>query len=324
VVHASTPSYSASHEEGYHAAVLALVDALAEEGPRHQAINVIAPMASPADLRHLKTLFHDFGLEPILVPDYSDTLDGPAWTEYQRIPPGGTPVDSIRRMGSARATVEFGSAWRGTRTAGRFLHERFGVPCHALPLPVGVIQTDRFFEVLKELGAPGKTRRLYEEERGRLVDSYVDGHKYVFGKRAVVYGEQDLVVGIASLLAEIGVTPVLCASGTATGRLREQLAAAEADREGDMVVLEDVDFAEIEDRALRLQPDLLIGSSKGYPLARRLKVPLVRIGFPIHDRVDGPRLLHLGYRGAQQLFDRIANALVEASQDASPVGYGYM
>ena len=26
------------------------------------------------------------------MPDYSDTMDGPAWTEYQRIPPGGTPI----------------------------------------------------------------------------------------------------------------------------------------------------------------------------------------------------------------------------------------
>ncbi|MGA2067995.1 MAG: nitrogenase component 1 [Thermoguttaceae bacterium] len=323
VVHVSTPSYSAGHEEGYHATVTALVEALAKEGPRHEAINVIAPMGSPADLRCLKTVFRDFGLEPILLPDYSDTLDGPAWTEYHPIPPGGAPIDSIRRMGSARATVEFGSAWHEGRTPGKLLEERFGVPRHALPLPLGVTQSDRLFEVLQELsGRP--IPASCDAQRGRLVDSYVDAHKYVFGKRAVVYGEQDLVVGIAALLAEIGVTPALCASGTATGRLREQLAAVEADLAGDIVVLEDVDFAEIEEHAARLQPDLVIGSSKGYSLSRRLKVPLVRVGFPIHDRMDGPRLLHLGYGGAQQLFDRIAAALVGASQDASPVGYSYM
>jgi nitrogenase molybdenum-iron protein NifN len=323
LVHVSTPSYSASHEEGYQAAVRALVAGLAKQGPPDPAVNVIAPLGSPADLRGLKTLFGEFGLEPILLPDFSDTLDGPAWTEYQRIPPGGTPLASIRRMGSARATVEFGSAWSEAQTAGKLLEERFGVPCHTLPLPVGVTQTDLLFEVLEELsGRPAPAP--HAEERGRLVDSYVDAHKYVFGKRAVVYGEQDMVVGIASLLAEIGATPVLCASGTGNGRLRERLASVEADLAGDILVLEDVDFAEIEEHALRLAPDLVVGSSKGGPLARRLKVPLVRVGFPIHDRVDGPRLLHLGYRGAQQLFDRIANALLQASQDASPVGYGYM
>ncbi len=323
VVHVSTPSYSGSHEEGYHATVVALVEALAKGGPRHEAVNVIAPMVSPADLRWLKTVFLDFGLEPILLPDYSDTMDGPAWSEYQRIPPGGTPLDSIRRMGSARATVEFGSAWQEGRTAGKVLEERFGISCHALPLPLGVTQTDRLFDLLEELsGRPVPAH--YQEQRGRLIDAYVDAHKYVFNKRAVVYGEQDLVLGIAALLAEIGVTPALCASGTGSGSLKEQLASVEADLAGDVLVLEDVDFAQIEEQAVGLRPELLIGSSKGYALARRLKVPLVRVGFPIHDRVDGPRLLHLGYRGAQQLFDRIANALIEASQDASPVGYSYM
>jgi nitrogenase molybdenum-iron protein NifN len=323
VVHASTPSYAGSHEEGYQATVLALVEALAQDGPPHAAVNVIAPIASPADLRYLKTLFRDFGLEPILLPDYSDTLDGPAWTEYQRIPAGGTPLEAIRRMGSARATVEFSSAGHGTQTAGQLLEERFGVPRHALPLPVGVTQTDRLCEVLQKLsGRP--VPAIHEEERGRLVDSYVDAHKYVFGKRAVVYGEQDLVVGITALLAEIGILPALCASGANSGRLEPQLALVEPDLGEDVVVMEDVDFGEIEEQVVQLHPDLLVGNSKGYALARRQQEPLVRVGFPIHDRVDGPRLLHLGYRGAQQLFDRLANALIEASQNASPVGYSYM
>jgi nitrogenase molybdenum-iron protein NifN len=69
---------------------------------------------------------------------------------------------------------------------------------------------------------------------------------------------------------------------------------------------------------------LLIGHSKGYHLARRLGVPLVRVGLPIHDRLGGQRLLHVGYRGAQQLFDRLVNTLLERQQDASPVGYSYM
>jgi nitrogenase molybdenum-iron protein NifN len=323
LVRVSTPSYSASYEEGYQATVLAIVETLAQEGPRHEAINVIAPIASPADLRQLKGTFRAFGLEPILVPDYSDTLDGPAWSEYQRIPPGGTPLDAIRRMGSARATVEFGSAAIEAHTPGKFLEERFGVPRHAVPLPIGVAATDRLYEVLAGLGKVADPAEI-AAERGRVVDSYVDAHKYVFGKRAVVYGEQDLVAAVAGLLAEIGIAPVLCASGTGTGRLRRQIAAIESNLPGETQVCEDVDFTEIEELATALRPDLVIGSSKGYGLARRLGIPLVRLGFPIHDRIDGPRLLSYGYAGTQQLFDRLANALLEAVQDASPIGYSYM
>jgi nitrogenase molybdenum-iron protein NifN len=73
-----------------------------------------------------------------------------------------------------------------------------------------------------------------------------------------------------------------------------------------------------------LKPDFLIGSSKGYSIARRLNVPLVRVGFPIHDRIGGQRVLHLGYRGAQEMFDRIVNALLETRQQSSPIGYSYL
>jgi nitrogenase molybdenum-iron protein NifN len=59
-------------------------------------------------------------------------------------------------------------------------------------------------------------------------------------------------------------------------------------------------------------------------MSRRMKRPLIRVGFPVHDRVDGSRLHHLGYRGAQQLFDRIANTLIAVKQNRSDIGYTYM
>jgi nitrogenase molybdenum-iron protein NifN len=73
-----------------------------------------------------------------------------------------------------------------------------------------------------------------------------------------------------------------------------------------------------------LAPDFMIGSSKGYKLSRELDIPLVRVGFPIHDRIGGQRILHLGYRGAQQLFDAVTNTLLARAQDASAVGYSYL
>jgi nitrogenase molybdenum-iron protein NifN len=323
IVNVSTPSYVGTHAEGFSAAVRAIVENLAQAGPRHESINILPGIVSPADIRYLKDVFADFGLEAILLPDYSDTLDGPAWSEYQQIPPGGTPVDSIRRMGSAKATIEFGATCNPVQTAGMLLEERFGVPLHKLSPPIGVIQTDQLYDVLEELSGR-KTPETHREERGRLVDAYVDAHKYVFGKRAVIYGEEDLVVGLASLLAEIGMIPVLCASGAETGRLAERITEVAPDLTSEISVLEGADFAEIEDRAAELTPDIMIGNSKGYRLSHKLGIPLIRVGLPIHDRIDGPRILHVGYRGAQQLFDRIANALIEKTQDSSPVGYSYM
>jgi nitrogenase molybdenum-iron protein NifN len=125
-------------------------------------------------------------------------------------------------------------------------------------------------------------------------------------------------------MCEIGMVPALCATGSEKAGLAEKIASATELPEAELRVLEGADFAEIDEAASAVSADLVIGSSKGYRLARTLGVPLVRVSFPIHDRIDGARLLHLGYRGAQQLFDRITNALVGAAQDASPVGYSYM
>jgi len=91
-----------------------------------------------------------------------------------------------------------------------------------------------------------------------------------------------------------------------------------------MQIVEDTDFVSMLEASRSLRPDIIIGSSKGYFLSRRLRVPLVRVGFPIHDRIGGQRILHTGYRGTQQLFDRIVNALIEFRQEDSSVGYSYI
>ena len=323
MVHVATPSYRGTHVDGFHATVRALVEQLAEGGPAGEHVNVFPGMVSPADLRYLKEVFADFGLEATLLPDYSETLDGPQLDEYQKIPAGGTPVESVRAMGRARMSLELGRTLAETGTAAASLESGFGVARSKLGWPVGVLETDRFFAALSELsGRP--TPEKHAQERGRLVDSYVDAHKYVFGRRAVVYGEEDLVVGLTAFLAEIGVQPVLCASGGESGRLEAAVKAVAGDAAEGVIVKEGMDFATMGEVARGLAPDFLMGSSKGYSLARKLDLPLIRVGFPIHDRIGGQRILHLGYRGAQQLFDAVTNTLMARAQERSPVGYSYL
>ncbi len=222
LVHVSTPSYSGTHAEGFQAAVKAVVEALAADGAPERHVNLLPGMVSPADLRYLKEVLADFGLPGILLPDYSDTLDGPSWDEYQRLPAGGTPIESLRRMGQAAATFEFGATLDPTKTAGAWLQARFGVGRLGIGLPIGIGATDTFFERLA-LCASRPVPEAHLAERGRLIDSYIDAHKYLFGKRAVVYGEEDLVVGLAAFLCEVGIKPVLCGSGGRSGRLSQAI-----------------------------------------------------------------------------------------------------
>jgi nitrogenase molybdenum-iron protein NifN len=323
VVNVSTPSYSGTHMEGFTAAVTAVVEQLAEDATPNESLNLFSGFISTADIRYLKELCAEFSTPVTLIPDYSDTLDGPALNEYPLIPKGGTSLSSIRKMGGAKASLELG--WTlPEKTGGKVLEEKFNTPLHRMGLPFGIRATDSFLEKLSELcGQEIPQRQL--AARGRLIDAMVDGHKYVFGRKAVVYGEEDLVVGVTAILAEIGVRPVICASGGKSGKFTKAIAEVLDGLDLPLPeVHENVDFQDIEQRAMELEVELVVGHSKGYSFARRENLPLIRVGFPIHDRVGGQRILHLGYQGAQQLFDLIANTLIQKKQDDSPVGYSYM
>jgi len=160
--------------------------------------------------------------------------------------------------------------------------------------------------------------------RGRLLDAMVDGHKYVFGQRASFSATRIFVIGLTSFLCEIGVQPVVCATGGRSRRFVTTLRATVPELPADTVVRHGADFADIETVTTELKPNLLIGPSKGFGLARRLDVPLVRCGFPIHDRLGGHRILHVGYAGALHLYDTLVNALLERKQENSEVGYSYL
>ena len=315
LVPVATPSYRGSHIDGFHAALRAVVGAVVREpAAPGEHINLLPGMASPADLRYLKALWADFDLPLIMLPDYSETLDGVQWEAYEKIPRGGTPLAAIERMSAARATLELGHTLADRDSAGQWLADTHQVPCHRLGLPTGVNETDRLFRVLEDLsGNPTPAR--YAAARGRLVDAYVDGHKYVSGKRAAIYGEADLVIGLAAFLTEIGIAPVLCATGERQVHLADRLRAVCPDADfAQSTVLEGADFVQITDAALGLKPDLLIGNSKGAPTARQCDAPLIRVGFPVHDRFGGSRLRVFGYEGTQALFDRVVNALIERKE----------
>ncbi len=328
IIHVSTPSYRGTHMDGFHGAVQAVVEGLSNDVPNAvfgHKVNLFPGMISPADIRHLKEIFDAFGISYAILPDYSDRLDGALWSEYQTIQKGGTQISRIKNMKIARASVEFGRILGGGRSsAGKYLKNRFDVPCHSLGLPIGVRETDAFFKVLNNIsGSPTPDR--YVSQRERLIDSFVDGHKYVSGIRAVVYGEEDLVVGLVSLLREIGIIPVLCASGGKSGLMEKTIKTIVPEYQSlGINIRENVDFMDIEELSADLSPDIFIGNSKGYKLSRHLAKPLVRIGFPVHDRIGGSRIRHLGYEGAQELFDRIVNALIEKGQDNSEIGYSYI
>ena len=58
----------------------------------------------------------------------------------------------------------------------------------------------------------------------------------------------------------------------------------------------------------------MLGSSDGRRIEEKHKIPLIRIAFPIHDRVGGQRILSIGYEGSLNLSDQIANVMLAKTE----------
>lgn len=310
----ATPSFAGDQHRGFHNAVAAILAQTARGGERLRQVTLLSGPVSPADLRHLKEVTTLLGLPTVLVPDYSDTLDGPSLARYAPIPEGGTSLDQLALAGRSACTIQLGATLEPG--PGSVLEFEHNVPLRRFGLPIGVTATDAVFDALAAAAGVPLPEALVAE-RGRLVDAYVDGHKYCAARRVAIVGDPDLAVALAGFCAEIGMAPALVASGAITRRMA---AAVPAGAE----VMEDADHLDIGNAIERLKPDLILGPSKCYPVARRLGIPLVRVGFPVHDRIGAGRLLHLGYRGTQRLFDEIINTFLSHRQDASEIGHAYI
>jgi nitrogenase molybdenum-iron protein NifN len=345
IFYASTASYRGTHISGFHEAIRAVVSALVKDnaadspepdGKVRDRINLISGFVSAGDLRELHRILMDFTGEKnspqrayTLLPDYSESLDGPSWENYQKLPPGGTKTADIRCMGEAVGTIYLGNFPGGVKSgesggdAGTWLEEHRGVPLCRLDIPIGIKKSDAFFEAMAKLSGR-EIPESYLKERQRLVDAYIDGHKYLNRKRAVIYGEEDFVTSLAAFLDEIGVIPVLAATGAESPAFKPRIRGVIQNCSQDTAILQDTDFAAMLELAKDLEPDFIMGHSKGLYLSRELKIPLVRCGFPIHDRIGGQRILHLGYSGTLNLFDLVCNSLMEAKQNRFTRGYTYI
>jgi nitrogenase molybdenum-iron protein alpha/beta subunit len=232
---------------------------------------------------------------------------------------------------------------------------------------MGLAATDDFFAVLKGIcgggakaravaGAapiPGATAvesspfRRFEKERARYLDALIDCHKYAAQCRVAISGEPDFVTSATHMCAEVGIFPVVVATGSRCPGLREMLtptieavatshiaefftahdataltsdeqpaatggpAATTAER---FTILDDADFNDIEATSRLQGANIMLGSSDARRVAHKLRIPLVRAAFPVHDHVGGQRIRTLGYEGSLSLIDQMVNHLIEHTE----------
>lgn len=320
IIPVSTPSYGESHVSGYIKALEAVVRRFAEYQVDEKAIKIpseklnLIPVESlsPADVRELKEILELTAGDYIFLPDISETFDAPLSDNLPKIAPGGTPHSEIADMPNSRASLGLGIVSKNP--ALEYLKESHGVPGHSVPIPIGLSETDTFFTGLVSiLGC--QIPEKYQKERGRLLDAMVDVHKYLYGVKAAVYGDPDMVFSLTTFMLELGMDPVLVATGSKSRDFGMRIGQVfkKIRPELKSVVLDGIDFDSLNDAVSNCNPDILIGNSNGRYIAKARGIPLVRVGLPIHDRVGAQRILTVGYRGAMELMDRITNAILEAT-----------
>lgn len=326
IIPVSTPSYKGTHTDGYYNSIFAIIKYFSQsnnsENNKKNRITLLLPPLSCTDIDHFKEILNDYKLDSIVFPDYSDTLNGTLWESYKKIPPGGTPIKDIKKINETRIVIEIGRIIEEKMSAGKYLNTEKKIPLSSCGIPIGIKENDIFFNQLSNISGfelPDK----YNKERSRLIDSYFDGHKVVFGKKACIFGDEDLAVALGIFLEEIGMIPNIIVTGAKTGLLTKKIKHLTKFEKNKTIVLEDSDFIDMEREIEKNKPDLLIGNSKGYKTAKKFNIPLIRAGFPIHDRFGGSRILHIGYRGTSRLFDEIVNTLLTVKQYSNPVGYTY-
>ncbi len=313
-----SPGYAGSQYEGFMSALYYIVKAVATETVKNNKINIITSQISPADTRYLKELLDSFELDYILLPDLSENLDGGHEETYQRLPQGGTDIRDIKKMAGARYTIELSSFTDSSISVGEYLYKNFGVPYEKCNLPVGLRDNDTLFQILSKLSDKPIPVR-WKKERARFLDAMIDAHKYNGVVRAAVFGEPDFVYNTVRMCVENGAMPVIAATGTKSPNFKkiiesEILPLAESYLIEKFQILDEVDFQTIEERSRELGINLLIGNSDGRRIAEKLKLPLVRRSFPVHDRMGGQRLRMLGFEGSMSFLDDISNEMLSKAE----------
>ena len=318
VIHANTPSYVGSHVTGFSNMVKGLVDYFAQPAKeRGRTINILPGWVEPCDMREIKSLAAEIGVEAIVFPDTSEVLDAPQTGKHEFYPQGGVTMEQLGRTGASQATVSLGPS--ASEAAARQLDTKFKVPFESLELPIGLRATDRFVNTLRRQ-IRAQVPASINQERGRLMDMITDMHQYFHGVRVALWGDPDQLVSLAEFLTDLDMRPVYLVTGTPGKQFDKRIEAALAGR------VPEAKFRQgpgadmfLMHQWIKNEPvDLLIGNTYGKYIARDENIPLVRHGFPILDRVGHSYFPTVGYRGAMRLLEMILGALLDHKDRESP------
>jgi nitrogenase molybdenum-iron protein NifN len=307
LVYVSTPDYVGSFEDGFGRAVAALARTLAKPAAlrKPRQVNLLPGWhLSAGDIEELREICAAFGLDAVVLPDVSGSLDGHIADDWSGTTIGGTPWQAIEDLGAAALSIAVGEQMR---SAAMEIEMRTGVPYVVFDRLTGLGAVDQLLQTLAQLSGRAVPEK-YRRQRSQLLDAMLDAHFFFGNARLALAAEPDLLWAIGSLCAEMGAELCVCVS-TAPSALLARLPTNE-------VVIGDLEDFELAAQAAGC--DLLLTHSHGRQAAARLGKPLYRIGLPLFDRLGNAHRVQVGYRGTRNLIFEIGNVLLEQTPHHGP------
>ena len=306
-----TPSFTGSHVEGYDRAAKAFLQTLAKKRNPNNKVNIIPGMITPGDIREVKHILRLMRIESVVLFDISETLDCPLRLPQSMpyYPEGGIKSEEIVDMANSLATFAL-SPDEGASGAA-YLEKKFKIPAIVSPLPLGVHNTDIFVKKLAEMTGKPIPDKL-KNERGILLDAMADTFHYTMMKRVAILGDPDIAAAAARFSCELGMKPTAVLSGTKSKTFAEEIKAIVKEYNVNPVIFNGGDMFEWEECIKKEKVDLILGNSKAANISKEIEVPLIRIGFPIYDRVGYQRRANIGYRGGEYLLNLIVNTILDS------------
>jgi nitrogenase molybdenum-iron protein beta chain len=306
-----TPSFKGSHVSGYAECMLSMVKTMAtHKGVPSGKLNVFPGWVNPGDVVLLKRYLREMGVDATVFMDTED-FDSPMLPDKSIHTHGRTTVEDIAHSPNAMGSIAL-ARYEGA-SAAEYLKAEFDVPCIVASTPYGIGNTDAMLRHISELTGKPIPESLVKE-RGIALDALQDlTHMFFADKKVAIFGHPDLVIGLAQFCMEVELKPVLLLLGDDNPRYKKDPRILELQKtvDWDMEIVRNADLWDLESRIRdgRVAPDLIMGHSKGRYIAIDANIPMVRVGFPTFDRAGLYRRPTMGYQGAMELGETIANAL---------------
>lgn len=305
-----TPSFVGSMISGYNIALKDFVSYFAEKRQASNKINLITGWVNPGDVTALKHLLSEMQVDATVLFEI-ESFDSPLMPDGNAVSHGETTIEDLRGTANALGTIAL-NRYEGGKAA-QYLESEYSVPAIIGPTPIGIRNTDTFLHNVKKLTGKPIPESLVRE-RGIALDALTDvTHMFLADKRVAIYGNPDMVIGLAQFCLDLEMRPVLLLLGDDNSGYKDDPRIKELRENNDfeMEVVTNADLWELEDRIKNrgLKLDLILGHSKGRFISIDYDIPMVRVGFPTYDRAGLYRYPIVGYSGATWLAEAMANAL---------------